>query len=296
MKTNSHLFRRYLTGTAVLASLCFFTSARADVLVQDKQTIAFMGDSITQAGAETPVGYARLIVSGLAANGIMVTPVFAGVSGHKSNDMLARLDKDVLSKKPDWMALSCGVNDVWHGNNGVALDKYQENITAIIDRAQAAGIKVVVLTSTMITENPTEQNNQKLATYNDFLRQIAKEKGCPLADLNADMQAIVAAQTMAAGGKAPGNFLTADGVHMNPLGNEMMAIGVLRAVGLGETQLDKARQSWLEVPRSSAVDARNMMTLKQYKQLSQLALARRMSVRDLVNELFTKALDDAVKN
>lgn len=27
--------------------------------------------------------------------------------------MLARLDASVISKDPDWMLLSCGVNDVW---------------------------------------------------------------------------------------------------------------------------------------------------------------------------------------
>lgn len=296
MTTTSRFFRRCIMGAALSAPFCISAVTRADVLVQDKQGVAFMGDSITQAGADTPVGYVRLIVSGLAANGIVVTPVPAGISGHKSNDMLARLDKDVLSKKPDWMTLSCGVNDVWHGERGVTLDKYKENITAIIDRAQAAGVKVVILTSTMITEKQTDPNNQKLVAYNDFLRQIAKEKNCPLADLNAEMQAVVSAETQAAGGKAPGNFVTADGVHMNPRGNEMMAIGVLRAFGLNDAQLDKARNAWLEIPRSSTVDARNMITLKQFKQLSRLARERGISVQALVNELFAKAVDGAAKN
>ena len=47
------------------------------------------------------------------------------LAGHKSNDMLARLEADVLSKNPQWMTLSCGVNDVWHGNKGVPLDDAQ---------------------------------------------------------------------------------------------------------------------------------------------------------------------------
>jgi lysophospholipase L1-like esterase len=296
-KNHKSFFLCKVACSALLAtSVLIPTFARADVLVKDKQTVAFLGDSITQAGADTPVGYVRLVVSGLAANGIVVTPIFAGISGHKSNDMLARLDKDVLSKKPDWMTLSCGVNDVWHGDRGVALDQYKENITAIIDRAQAAGVKVVVLTSTMITENPAEQNNQRLTAYNDFLRQIAQVKGCPLADLNALMQTIISDDTKAAGGKAPGNFVTADGVHMNPLGNEMMALGVLRAFDLNEIQLAKADNAWLEIPRSSAVDARNMVTLKQFKQLSRIALERHLSVQDLVNELFAQAVDGAVKD
>ncbi len=186
------------------------------------------------------------------------------------------------------MTLSCGVNDVWHGDNGVALDKYKENITAIIDRAQAAGVKVMLLTSTMIFEDQTNDLNQKLVGYNNVLRQLAREKGCPLADLNAMMQEVVRTETVAAGGKAPGNFVTADGVHMNPLGNEMMAIGVLRAFGLNEAQLTNAKTAWLTIPHSSAVDARSMVTLQQYKHLNQMARERKVSLNWLINELFEK--------
>ena len=102
----------------------------------------------------------------------------AGISGHKSNDMLARLDRDVIGRKPDWVTISCGVNDVWHGATGVPLEPYKKNMTEIVDKCQAAGIKVVLLTSTMITEDAGAVFNQKLAAYNDFLRELAKEKKC----------------------------------------------------------------------------------------------------------------------
>src|SRR5262245_24525471 len=74
--------------------------ARADIAVKDGEKIAFLGDSITAYGAATPAGYVRLVMAGLEANGVKATAIGAGVSGHKSNDMLARLDRDVLSKKP----------------------------------------------------------------------------------------------------------------------------------------------------------------------------------------------------
>ena len=125
----------------LLASLCLPVNAGAVPAIENNQTIAFLGDSITSQGADTPVGYVRLVVSGLAANGITVTPIPAGIGGHKSNDMLARLNADVLSKKPQWTTLSCGVNDVWHGDKGIALEPYKQNITSIIDQAQAAGAR-----------------------------------------------------------------------------------------------------------------------------------------------------------
>src|SRR5690349_17494201 len=96
------------------AALLTGTLQAGEIAVKDGQKIAFLGDSITQGGTG-PDGYVTLTIRGLEANGVKATAIPAGISGHKSNDMLARLERDVLSKKPDWMTLSCGVNDVWHG-------------------------------------------------------------------------------------------------------------------------------------------------------------------------------------
>jgi len=222
-----------ITGSAAL---------RAEELpIKSGQKIAFLGDSITQAGAG-PNGYLRLVIRGLEANDIKTTAIPAGISGHKSNDMLARLDRDVLSRNPDWMTLSCGVNDVWHGARGVPLEQYKKNISAIIDRCQAANVKVMILTSTMIGEDQPNANNQKLAVYNEFLRSLAKEKKCLLGDLNAEMQAEIAK----AGPTKKGNLLTSDGVHMNPAGNRMMAAGILKGFGLSDEQIEKAQKQWAE--------------------------------------------------
>ena len=41
------------------------------------------------------------------------------------------------------------------------------------------------------------------------------------------------------------NKLTSDGCHMNPLGNIMMAKGVLRAFGLSEAKIKAAEKRWV---------------------------------------------------
>ncbi len=231
---------RFLHSTLAALLLAGMTGASSgEIPVKDGQKIGFLGDSITQAGAG-PKGYVTLVIRGLEAAGVKAVAIPAGISGHKSDQMLERLDRDVLSKKPDFMTLSCGVNDVWHGAKGVPLDQYKTNITKIVDTCQTAGVKVMLLTSTMIGEDQPNTNNQKLVAYNDFLKSLAKEKKCLLADLNADMQAAIAAK----GADKKGNLLTGDGVHMNPAGNEMMAAGVLKAFGLSDEQLEKARKSW----------------------------------------------------
>ena len=261
--------------------------AAGDIPVKDGEKIAFLGDSITQGGMG-PTGYVTLVIQGLKANGVNATAIGAGISGHKSNDMLARLQRDVIDKKPDWMTLSCGVNDVWHGPKGVPLDQYKQNITQIIEKAQAAGIKVVILTATMITENPKEPNNEKLAAYNDFLRELAKEKKCLLAELNGAMQKELDEKEKA-GGKR-GKLLTSDGVHMNPLGNVMMASGVLRGFGLNDAQIAKATDAFLDIPNGASASV--PLTLRQYAALEAAAAKEGKSVQDLIRAAVEKILSE----
>jgi lysophospholipase L1-like esterase len=227
--------------TLALAAMssALLAPAHADILVKSGEKVAFLGDSITQGGWSSSKGYVKLVAAGLKANGVDIEVIPAGISGHKSNDMLKRLDKDVLEKKPQWMTLSCGVNDVWHGVKGVPLEDYKKNIREIMEKAAAANVKVVMLTATVIHENLDSPENQKLEAYNAFLRDLAKEKNLPTADLNAMFQ-----ERIKAANTPDKKILTSDGVHMNPEGDRVMAEGVLKAFGLDEAQLKKAKEAW----------------------------------------------------
>lgn len=217
---------------SLLLSVLLSLTAQSEIIIQKGDKIAFLGDSITQAGAK-PGGYCHLIIKALNDKGLEVTPQYAGISGHKSNQMLARLEKDVLSHKPQWMTLSCGVNDVWHGERGVELKDYKTNISEIVEKAQAADIKVIILTSTMIKENPNNEFNKELEGYNRFLERLSKEKKCLLVDLNGIMQKTIKKMDK----NAKGNTVTNDGVHMNAKGNKMMAAGILSVMGFTHKEL-----------------------------------------------------------
>ncbi|MCC6240549.1 MAG: SGNH/GDSL hydrolase family protein [Phycisphaerales bacterium] len=264
-----------IVTSGLMIGLLAGSGMAGEILIKSGDRIAFMGDSITSAGWDSPTGYVRLVVSALQTNGIDVQPIPAGVSGNKSNDMLNRLDVDVIQKKPDWLTLSSGVNDVWHYPGGIALDEYKRNITQIVDTAQAAGIRVVILTATMIGEDQSNANNQKLVAYNAFLRELAGQRHLPLADLSALMQQQIAQEISE--GWTPGHLLTMDGVHMNPRGNALMATGVLQAIGLDNEQIAKARQVWMDIPNgwsaelSYQVKITRSLTLRQYMALQETA-------------------------
>ena len=268
-----------LFGGALLLAA---SALSAQITVKNGDRIAFLGDSITQQGNGSS-GYLNFVMSALEDNGVKAVKIPAGISGHKSNQMLARVDRDVIQKKPQIMTLSCGVNDVWHGKNGVPLEDYKKNITGIVDKAKAAGIQVYILTATMITENPQHPNNEKLAAYNEFLRSLAKEKSCTLVDLNRDMQDQIAS-LKSKHPKIKGNLLTVDGVHMNPLGNMMMAKGILRAFGMTDAQLAKAEASWNKKSFNQGIS----LSVEEYRTLAKKAFQANQSVPDYLKSLVKK--------
>ena len=201
------------------------------------QTIVFLGDSITQAGAQ-PQGYVSLFKLFCGVNGYEVRVINAGIGGHKSNDMLARLDKDVLAHRPDWVSISCGVNDVWHGERGVPLPDYKKNMTEMVDRCLRSGAKVLLLTATPIHEDLNSPENQKLRGYNEFLRHLAKEKSLLLCDLFQAFENVYEART------SDEKVLTTDGVHMNGRGNRLMAREILQALGASADEMWDAENRW----------------------------------------------------
>ncbi len=274
--------------TAALFALSIGLAA-GEIPVKSGDAIAFLGDSITRYGNESD-GYLTMTLAGLKTAGIDAKKIPAGVGGNKSDNMLKRLDKDVLSKKPQFMVLSCGVNDVWHQSKrppaGVPLGDYQKNITEIIEKAQAAGVKVVIMTATMIKEDPADGRNAMLAGYNDFLRQLAAEKGCLLADQNRAMQETVAACRK----RFPewkDNFVTTDGVHMNPLGNKMMALTLLRTLGLDAEELKKAEAAIDTLPTRQAV----AMSIADYEFLNGRALGKKIPFSECAGEVFRDGME-----
>src|SRR5262249_54105723 len=72
----------------VISVLARGHTAVAEIAVKSGEKIGFLGDSITAGGWSNPVGYVRLVIAGLAANGVNAEAVPAGISGHKSDQML----------------------------------------------------------------------------------------------------------------------------------------------------------------------------------------------------------------
>ena len=219
-------------------------AAQERVDVKKVRLIVTLGDSITQGGAR-PGGYVWQMDQYLQVlyPKHKIEIVNAGISGHKSTDMLARFQRDVLDKKPDVVTISVGINDVWHGftpehpagygPRRVPLEAYAKNVEAMVDAAENAGVKVVLFTTTIFEDKPDSIRNLRVQGYNDAIRDLAARRGLPVADQYAAF--------MEAWAKSPGTKLTSDQVHMARPGDTLMARTALQALGVSRKDLERAR-------------------------------------------------------
>ena len=179
--------------------------------------IAFFGDSITYFGWSEENGYVRLTVKGLQKKGINVIPIPAGIGGNTTQDLLQRMDKDIIEKHPDTIIILCGINDIFKSKWGI--DTYKANMINIIEKALKNNIKVNLLTITT-TEGFLYNFNEQSKEFNKVLHEIAKKEKINLIDINS-----VLTKETKKSGKNPEKdlILTRDGVHLNDTGNRILA-------------------------------------------------------------------------
>ena len=268
-----------LRGVALVAAMLTagMGVARADdVAVKSGQKIAFVGHYVTGNGFR-PGGFATLTLLGLKANGIEATAINASRGGSWAGDMLDNLDHDALSKKPDWLVLNCGGNDAWSKHT---IEEFKDKVTKIVDKAQAAGIHVLIFSEPTIYK-PVEM----LVPYNNALKELAAEKKCLWADVYSPFQAAAKAN--------PWAVLTAENdFQPNAQGYLIMTRGILKALGLSDEQMAKADKAILDEPNTyeCSFDLKIGLTLRQIQRLDEIAKQRKMRTDDIIQLLFTAEL------
>jgi len=267
------------------------------IAIKDGQTLAFLGDSITAfgSGPGAPSGFVNLVISGLNTSGLKITPIPAGIKRHTSGKLAGRIGIDVIAKKPDWVIIQCGINDVGGGAQPVPAEQFIKNISGMVDQSQAAKIEVMLLTVTMFTEDQNHANNQKLVAYNESIRALAKDKHCLLADVNPLMQAAVKLPDGVPVVTPKPNRIADDGIHLNPIGHQIMAGCILQAFGLTDAQLQAAKAKWGDIPNAMKVRGVVQLSLRQVNALEAVAKQRNQSIADLANKADAKTWEALIK-
>ena len=233
--------------------LIFILTIGCNDVNEDKFKIVFLGDSITEAGV-----YDKEV--GVEYNGELVYPDYTGfitflsqsipektelvgkgISGDKVSDLLTRYKKDVIDLDPDIVFIYIGINDVWHKydfGTGSDIDLYENGLRQIISEIQKIGSRVVLCTPTVIGENhgdftlaneyvehyrdakTMEDMNNDLDAFSDVVRKLSSEYNTGLIDLRKVFISDISENNPT---NKPSGILTYDGVHLNDLGNKLVA-------------------------------------------------------------------------
>jgi len=202
-------------ATVVLAAVATSNHAADPVVVA-------LGDSITRgerAGVKKDETFAALL-----ADRFKIEIANAGIGGERTDGALARLDKDILARKPKFVLVMYGTNDsfVDKGAKAPRLDvkTYRENLVSLVDRIRKSGAEPILLTEPRWAKDQKnglgEDPNPLLERYVDACREVAKERGVPLVDHYRHWKEA----------EEKGTTLrewTTDGCHPNPRGHRELA-------------------------------------------------------------------------
>jgi acyl-CoA thioesterase-1 len=186
-------------------------SATAPAARATARRIVFLGDSLT-AGLGLPIGeaYPSLIEARLAGRSDEWTVVNAGVSGDTSAGGLRRLDWSIADGAAV-VVVALGGND---GLRGLPVDDLRRNLDRIVERAQAAGARVILAGM----EAPPNNGPEYAAAFHRVYPEIAEARGATFLPFLLDGVAGLDA------------FNQADGIHPNQEGARRVADLVWQAL------------------------------------------------------------------
>ncbi len=203
------------------------------------KTFLFQGDSITDAGRNRENdnwrgnGYPTLVSGRLMFDypGQFQT-INRGISGNRVVDLYARMKKDILLLRPDYLSILIGVNDVWHDfiakPNGVADKKYRKVYDMMIEeiKEELPDIKIYILEPFVLCASATEENwevfKREVTLRAQSARWVAEKHNLTFIPLQEKLDALCE--------ECPPSYWSGDGVHPSVAGHELIARELLSAV------------------------------------------------------------------
>jgi acyl-CoA thioesterase-1 len=191
--------------------------------------VAFGSSSTEGIGASSPAAAypARLAAALKRAHpqsADRITVINRGIGGEAVDDMLGRLDRDVIAPRPDLVIWQTGSNDPLRG---VSLDYFRAATIAAVHRIREGGIDVVLMEPQWC---PKLDATPGAYRFRDAVREIGTALGLPVIRRSEMMQAWIAEGTL-----TREQLLAPDGLHMADRGYDLLgqavAAEILRAAG-----------------------------------------------------------------
>lgn len=212
------------------------------MLIGKNEKLVMIGDSITDAERERPVGEGLFGAIGKSYVGLVdallaaahpeqrVRVVNMGCGGDTVRQLAARWQTDVFDLKPDWLSVMIGVNDVWRQfdtplltERHVPLEEYEETLSHLVEITLPTVKGLVLMTPCMWEANRQDAMRATLDRYGDAVKRIAKKYNTYLTDTQAAYDEFLRHYHSAA--------VCWDRIHPNLWGHMVLARAFLQTVG-----------------------------------------------------------------
>ena len=193
--------------------------------------IIFFGDSITDAGrdrlnpADLGEGYVKIAAGKLR----LLYPdtqfciLNRGISGDRTEQLLARIQEDVVAEQPDVVVMEVGINDVWHRflvGVEVTPEDFRVRYHELVKILKSTGAKLILIQPYVLKKPDMARLRPWLDQFNAIIDEIVEEEGVPL----IPMDEIFAGVTQS----IRSNQFSADGVHPTHRGCRYIADQVIK--------------------------------------------------------------------
>ncbi|WP_405607892.1 SGNH/GDSL hydrolase family protein [Polaribacter sp. Asnod1-A03] len=150
---------------------------------------------------DMPVLLNDLSVNCMVTNSEKNNKVFnAGIGGNNTNDLLKRVDKDVLENNPNLVIMMVGTNDMLNTKKLIDYKTYTANLKALIKKIKSNGSKLVLMSPIpadsvyLFTRHKkvlfSETPNKKIDEVGKIVKTLAVENNVYFYDLNSDFKAL----------------------------------------------------------------------------------------------------------
>jgi lysophospholipase L1-like esterase len=103
-----------------------------------------------------------------------------GINGQRTDEVLARFDRDVIQDAPDYVIILAGVNDIYQG---LPLEAITPNLLAMYHKAVENGI-VSVAATVLPYNTATPSESKVIRDLNAWIGRTAKKLGVLFCDTN----------------------------------------------------------------------------------------------------------------
>ncbi|NIK75916.1 lysophospholipase L1-like esterase [Paenibacillus castaneae] len=214
------------------------------------QKLLFIGDSITDCDRHRPageglfgalgkgyVGYVDALLQAVYPElGIRV--INMGCSGHTVRDLKQRWNEDVIDRKPDWLVVMIGTNDVWRQfdtpfipEGHVYKDEYEQTLQSLVAQTRPLVKGLVLMTPFYIESNAQDAMRAAMDEYGAIVKKTANKNDCLFIDTQAAFNTVLKELYAAT--------LAWDRVHPTAAGHMVLAKAFLKSVGFEWDRDDK---------------------------------------------------------